>query len=167
MKELLFDFLGNKPDRWRSVGEALAHNAGILARHRQEHVEDREQLQEALGIYIYPTDMAFASLILWGYALECFFKCLYLEERGQLAKNGRYVGPKTHNLVQIAGDLGFSLSDNQRRVLTDLSIITTWSGRYPVGTEWEKTFISHRWQTPEDDKIVEALVKDLRMRIEQ
>ena len=60
------------------MAEALAYNASVLTQHRLHHQNDRNQYRQRLEID--SVDFDFASLVLWGYALECFLKCLYLKK---------------------------------------------------------------------------------------
>jgi hypothetical protein len=161
-----FERLGNSPERWRSIAEALVYNAEVLTRHRHDPQRERHHYEETQTIAA--VDMCFGSLILWGYALESLFKCLYLKEGGRLTEKGKYTACacwKKHQLVPMAKAARFPLSSAQQRVLEHLSTITKWSGRYPIDTVAEGTCVSHWWAEPEDDQIVEDVVKALRLAI--
>jgi hypothetical protein len=159
----VFEHLGNDIRRWKSMAEALAYNANVLTQHRHQHQEDRNPYQQRLEIS--SVDMDFASLVLWGYALECLLKCLRLKRGHPLVKNGKYIWVKNHDLVQMAQEVSFVLTDSQRRILESLSAIAKWSGRYPIDTTPKGTFLSHYWEDPKDDGDLEILVESLRLEI--
>jgi len=160
----VFEHLGNNMKRWKSMAEALAYNASVLTQHRRQHQEDRNQYQQRLEIS--SVDMDFASLVLWGYALECFLKCLRLKRGHSLVKSRKLVWVKNHNLVQMAHEVSFVLTVSQGRILESLSAIVKWSGRYPLDTTPKGTFFSHYWEDPKDDDNLEILVESLRLEID-
>jgi hypothetical protein len=148
------------------MAEALSYNASVLTQHRHQHHEDRNQYQKRLKID--DVDMTFASLVLWGYALECFLKCLRLKRGHSLVEYGRLVGwGKNHNLVQMAREVSFKFSNSQQRILESLSTIVIWSGRYPIATSLTETSLSHYWGEPEDDNDLENLIESLRLEIDK
>jgi len=158
-----FEYLGNDPERWRSIAEALTYNAGVLTQHRLEHENDRVEYQKKHGIG--PVDMEFSGLLLWGYAVECFLKTVYLKRGGRLAAHDRYIGSGGHDLVHWAAKAKFPLTGSQQRILKHLEIMTTWSGRYPIATTPGKTSVGHYWSAPEDDFVLERLIGSLRLEI--
>ena len=165
MHDKLFEHVGNNPEEWQKSAEALVFNYEILAQHRRQHDEERKQYAKDRGISI--ADMTFASLLLVGYALECFFKCLHLKRGGHLAKNGKYTGwGRGHNLVWMATETAFPLEAEEQTALKHLSMIIKWRGRYPIATNANGTFRSRYWRHPEDDSIVQRLIDALRAKID-
>jgi len=161
----VFEHLGNDIKQWKSMAEALAYNARVLTMHRHQHSEDRNLYQQKLEIS--SVNMDFASLVLWGYALECFLKCLRLKRGHSLVENGELIGwGKNHNLVQMAQEVSFVLTASHRRILESLSIIVTWSGRYPIATSSSGTFVGHYWEDLKDDNELKILVDSLRREID-
>ncbi len=158
-----FQYIGNDPERWRKKAEALTYNAEVLTQHRLDYRQERDRYQEEHELS--GVDMMFASLVLWGCAMECFFKCLFLKRGGRLAKDGRYVGRKKHSLIEMAKDAAFPLSESQQTILTNLSVVLQWSGRYPIATDPEQTFQSHYWHQPDHDEVLRELVESLRREI--
>jgi hypothetical protein len=160
----VFEMLGNSIEEWRSIAEALAYNAGVLTEHRAKHEKERNQHEEAQ--HIGSVDMVFASLILWGYALEGFLKCIYLKNGGLLVQSGKFSGwGKDHDLVWMADHTQVQLTASQRRILEHLSVIARWSGRYPIATSDKESSLAHYWCEPEDDNALKELVDAFRAKI--
>ena len=158
-----FQYIGNDPERWRRKAEALTYNAEVLTQHRLNYEQEQDRYQEEHRLS--GVDMMFASLVLWGYAVECFLKCLSLK-RGKLqVRNGKFVGRRSHDLIKMANDADFPRSESQQTVLTNLSVVLQWSGRYPMATDPEQTFQSHYWHQPDHDEVLRELVESLRREI--
>lgn len=164
MNNVVFEYLGNESKKWREMAEALAYNASILTQHRLQHQTDRDQARRILGIG--DVEMTFTSLVLWGYAVECFLKCLRLKRGHPLVVNGQIVWIMDHNLEQMAREVSFRLNDSQQRIMKNLTMITRWSGRYPIGTSAKSISVPNYWQEPDDDIELEDILQSLRQEID-
>ncbi len=85
--------------------------------------------------------------LLYGFCIECLFKCLWVKNGNNIVDNGKYIGipgANDHKLHELADKVNFSLSGNERDALISLSVIITSSGRYPVSKCWSDTKIQRR-----------------------
>lgn len=91
------------------------------------------------------------SLMLKGYAVECFLKSIWLSMGKNLVENGEYVGIQMgdlrikdqHNLVRLSQGLGLKIFDeNDERFINTLTLYSKAYGRYPIpmnqNSDWEK-----------------------------
>jgi len=86
-------------------------------------------------------------LMLYAFAIENYCKGALAprlddEARERLRTEGKFPPfMKTHNLVQLAKQIGFPVeSVEDEALLRRLSHAATWSGRYPVSTDHRSTF---------------------------
>jgi hypothetical protein len=157
-----FELMGNDPGTWKTVAEALVYNAEVLKKHRyQQHGQGITASN--ISVYGYRTD---AELLLWGYALEDFLKCLYLKEGGELARDDKYVGPKKHDLLQMARKAHLRPTSAQCKILKSLSIIIEWGGRYPIATTSQKTRESNYHWDDQQQVVLEELIEAIRLKID-
>lgn len=151
-----FEAIGNNPDVWSETAEALVYNAEVLKRHRDESKAPNATAD---------VNRTFAELLLWGYALEAFFKSLFLKGGGRLVVGDAFdssVGMGNHNLVNIARKAGFTLDGKQQDTLDRLSRILLWDGRYPIAKKSGDTFVPCHWSQPDDDATVQQIIENLR-----
>jgi len=157
-----FERMGNDPGAWRTSAEALVYNADVLKKHRyQQHEQEITASNASVDV-----SRTFGELLLWGYSLEAFLKCLFLKEGGEMARDGKLVDPGKHDLLQMARKAHLQPTSAQCSILKRLSIIIQWSGRYPIATTPQKTFQSHHWGHPEDDDVLEELIEAIRLKID-
>ena len=104
------------------------------------------------------------SMMLLGYTIEVLFKALHLSNGPALVRNGKYDGPKDHDLRKLAKLTGFSSTSEQANVLELLSGATTFFGRYPIGIRWDKSDLELEWG-PDQEKIARGIVLDIVQRI--
>lgn len=161
----VFNYLGNDLNRWRHRADALAYNAQILTEHRHSHKRERREYEREHGVT--GPELMFGSLILWGYAVEAYLKCLYLKSGKQLVVAGQLDSNwRTHDLAKMAAKLKLVISAAEQRMLETLAKIAEWSGRYPIATTAGKTLSGHFWSQPEDDVILSDLVDRLRSKLD-
>jgi hypothetical protein len=140
-----FDLRGNSAEAWRGRGMALLNASRALMDLWDDCISfDPPHPKEAL-------DYDSSAVMLRGMAVECFLKARFLERVGPLARGGKYVGPKSHDLVRLAERLDLTLDTNERDVLRGLSrhIVT---GRYPIAILWSEQTRLH------DDGMIEPLM---------
>lgn len=151
-----FETIGNNPDVWIETAEALVYNAEVLKRHR-----DESEAPSATA----DVDRTFAELLLWGYALEAFYKALFLKQGGALVVGDALdpkVGMGNHDLVKMALKVHYPLDGKQQDALQRLSAILLWGGRYPIAKTSSTTFVPCYWSQPEDDSTVEQIIESIR-----
>lgn len=71
----------------------------------------------------------------YGFALENLLKGIIVMKDPSKIRDGRIGVPKTHDLVSLAGTAGITLNDDEKKLLSALTTITEWSGRYPVALD--------------------------------
>jgi hypothetical protein len=148
------DIEGNNLAHWRDMAEDLAYAAEILKQH-QSHSNETCRDKVTLG-----------ELFLWGAALEDFLKALYLKRGGFLYEAGEFKGRTGHDLVKMAGDVKFSLTSSQGRVLEILTKILKWAGRYPVPRQGSQ-LISLYWMDEGDHAVLESMIESLRTALDK
>ena len=151
-----FEAIGNDPEVWIETAEALVYNAQVLKRHRDESKAPNATAD---------VNRTFAELLLWGYALEAFFKSLFLKRGGTLVVGEAFdssVGMGNHDLVKMALKANFPLDSTQQDALTRLSPILLWGGRYPIAKASSGTFVPCYWSQPEDDTTVEQIIESIK-----
>lgn len=137
-----YEVIGNRPINWEISADHLLLACKVIDRNWKEA---REEIQEALRQgdvddleHREEINLGFASLLLKGYAVECLMKAIGLLRGEQLVRNGKYRGPKHHNLYELARyfkliDTQDPLFDKEQKdVLKRLSQYTTSLGRYPI-----------------------------------
>lgn len=158
----IFAHIGNNIERWRESAENLAFTANTLKAIRYKNI----QFPKINGKKIrYLQQTLYPELMLWGLTLENFFKCLILKNGEQLVREGKYVGPKNHNLTQMARKAKFKLSPDQKLITDRLTKVIKWSGRYPIAQDLNNTTGLRQWVIPTHDEVVESLIKSLQKTI--
>lgn len=72
------------------------------------------------------------AFMLYGFAIENLLKGIIVMNDPSKVKDDKIGVPKTHDLRTLAGDAKVKITTDEAKMLTALSTITTWSGRYPV-----------------------------------
>ena len=142
------DDSGNNLRHWRHNAEALVYAAEIL----KQHPDQRETV-------------IWSELLLWGYALEVFLKALFLRRGRLLYKNGEFVGPKHHDLVEMANEVGHALTLPQGNLMGELAKVVKWAGRYPVelrGSKPQSVYWDDAYYVP-----LESLIESLRAELDK
>ena len=143
------------PDAWREIAESLASSAAALRWRRCD------LLQHGVP-FSWP--LVAPELLLWAYALETFLKCLYVKQGKPLPlKHGNLKWH--HHLHRLATETGVSCTKSDCRVLKQLTRALVWAGRYPVARTSKETFEGAYWRCPEDDDVLDALLRKLRQEI--
>ena len=162
---------------WLLAADHLQAAARILKAHRDRY--DPTQLK--VGDNVPDEGKIFlAELMLKGFAVENLLKALWLKRGNKLAVGGKYVGVNgatDHNLLQLADTVGFLLNDKAKDVLKRLSIIMTFSGRYPIPRNWSDRRIQKLhgggkgsptfWKYPTDDQTLEGVVATLEKECDE
>lgn len=102
-------------------------------------------------------------LMLCAFAMECYLKALWLKQGKELTKDGKYVGPKYHDLENLAKVLGITdkLSPDEIHVLRGL----TWfgiKGRYPICLNSKREEELLRWRDQVDDENFESIINKIK-----
>ena len=131
-----FDRICNDPKRWRQkahdllvagsiLHEAYDNAAKSMAQHKEGEVPEEFWVLEP-------------ALMLQSFAAECLLKALFLRGGGLLAKDGKFLERRTHELVDWCTTVSLDIPEAERRCLKTLSLIATSYGRYPVPIYWDK-----------------------------
>jgi hypothetical protein len=129
-----FVWIVDNPRPWAWKSEELITAALVLSRHREE---TRTELLRT-GIQSSLPDIFLAALVLWGFAIECLLKAVYVSAGNSLLE-GKRLKSKAHDLEQLAGAASVTLSQDEVSVLRELSVILVSIGRYPTGLTAEKS----------------------------
>jgi len=78
------------------------------------------------------------AFLLYGYALENFLKGIIVAKDPSKIGTEKIGIPAIHSLVALAEETGFEIGYRDQDNLERLTVITTWSGRYPVARSVEK-----------------------------
>ncbi len=133
---------GNHYGSWLLSGDSLLASARILYDNFDlcidlpvdSEVPDKEKIFSTI-------------FLLYGFCIECLFKCLWVKNGNNIVDNGKYIGipgANDHKLHELADKVNFNLSENESDALISLSVIITSSGRYPVSRCWRDTKIQRR-----------------------
>jgi len=122
----------SNPDSWLNVAEDIGHTLNIIktplvAAWKSFLIDD--EVFDA-GIRIHGT-----YLMLSAYLLENLFKGAIIKEKkwgNEKFEKGLPEEIKTHNLIDLARNIGVSLSDRSEDLLMRLSEYAIWAGRYPA-----------------------------------
>jgi len=167
----MYDQVGNLPAAWEMSADSLLAAASLLRAARENSGTAPPQVGDPVseGEKSQPSE-----LMIRGFALECFFKALWVKKGNQLASGGKLQpikGAAPHDLLQLADTVAFQCGPNERDVLKRLSLFTTSVGRYPIATEWGRTRIQKSfdggsgpptyWASPRDYTTYDALVARL------
>jgi hypothetical protein len=136
-----FDRTANDFEQWLLRAEDL-HTASDVLREKFAPLEfDVENDLAGAVRNLKYVGLIFPSAMLQGFAIEAFLKAYWLVQGNSLAKDGHYSIPSStrdnHNLSAIADGFGFSLSTDEREVLSRLSLLVSSYGRYPITRRWE------------------------------
>jgi hypothetical protein len=159
--------VGNNAGSWRQRAEELWSSGSALSNLFDEAISyDPPDPIEALD---YPD----AAGMLRAMALECFLKARAVDRGMVLARGGRFrpvPGIRQHDLVALAGAVGFEMSDLERAVMKRVARWIT-AGRYPIQQRWSeqerirpdglREFLCVGWH-PNWDHVCEHLVERLR-----
>lgn len=129
-----FDTVGNDIDSWYLKSLALLCSAEVVENscgQTPSEPKSEETVAKWMGVHE-------VARMLWGMALECMFKALWLKHGGVLAKKGKYInipGIKDHDLCsledKIAEKIDTGLNTEEKRLLARLSFFIIY-GRYPI-----------------------------------
>lgn len=146
------------PNEWFERSRALIATARITKKQAKKLIShtERRALEDVCSM-------------LYGLSLENLFKAHWIFKRYgdplSQAWTPDIVFPseiKSHNLVRLAGLIGYTLSDKRRYVLEYLTEAATWSGRYPCPVKAEhdqSTFL-----LPNTFKSAEKIYRELKTR---
>lgn len=136
----------------------------------------REKMTDLLNQDAYDDspNLMSSMFLLYGFAIECLLKGLYVKKGNKLTSNGKYNAPpntKSHDLVSLAQVAGFELTPDELDLLCKVSRQIKGVGRYPAGTavEDEKplTRSDGSWEHPGTYRSQELLlIDDVLSRIE-
>jgi hypothetical protein len=118
--------------------------------------------------------------MLSGMAMECLLKAVWVKQGHNLVEDGKYVsipGAGDHDLVQLAGAVGLTLSDLEKDVLRRLSHFIEYGGRYPIPKNAEQLRLTidprggrgpaTTWATPSDQLQFDAVVNRLEQLLDE
>jgi hypothetical protein len=92
-------------------------------------------------------------LLLRAFALECFFKAMWLKGGGKLAVQGQFEkvpGVNNHDLPGLADKVSFPLQPKERECLSRLTHFGVF-GRYPINTNRRMQTGKSFWSTADED----------------
>lgn len=146
---------GNDPTAWINVARNLVVSAAILVstytaalriilrnvRAGGSEIDSPRTSEEEVTIRIGHQTHSVA-LMLFGFAVECLLKSVYLMRGGLLYRDGKYTNPKklarSHNLVELSEALKCSdLFSEEQLDLLDLLSARNEMGRYPTHSRFE------------------------------
>ncbi|MBU8875745.1 hypothetical protein KQ910_18370 [Reyranella sp. MMS21-HV4-11] len=78
------------------------------------------------------------ACLLYDYALESLFKGIVVAKDPSMIHDLKLAVPTTHALVALSKEADFSITSTDEDNLDRLTVITTWSGRYPVARDIQK-----------------------------
>jgi hypothetical protein len=119
--------LGNSWWAWMIWVFTLEQAAAYIGQ-RSFHVEHQN------GQVVMPLTLCVRAM-LFGYAIECALKGLWVKKGNKIVLNGKYVGvsgSKDHDLVGLSKAVGFSPTTAEADVLQRLSKFVRFAGRYPI-----------------------------------
>jgi len=149
-----YDFWGNRIENWLARAQAL-HFSHLTLRHQRHLLCQAQISSRVLGYrsleYVDTIQQVLPELILAGYKVELLLKARFLRAGKSVAADGRYVGPRTHNLVELANDTKFELDNEEESLLEFLSTVVVYLGRYPISTRLENERPGWRWGGEEED----------------
>lgn len=134
-KNKIFELQGNSVLAWLwSIRGLLA--ASRLIDNNAKKIKNAnpfERGNRALPISFWALD---SSFMLKGFAIECFFKAIWLSMGNKLIANGKYIGiPGTnqHNLTEISKKIGLKIFDeSEEKFIDTLTKYLIVYGRYPI-----------------------------------
>jgi len=143
---------GNDYGLWLSTASDLIIASAVLEESYNSAFEDSEKpnagdmVSETLAVLN-------SRLMLCAFSIECSLKALWLKQGKILAKEGKYVGPKYHDLERLADELGIKdkFSTGEIHVLR----VLTWfifKGRYPISSNSKEEQKLYGWGIPDDDE---------------
>ena len=126
-----FDMFGNLSKAWEVNGNELLRCAKIIEN------KDREDQESDF----YMTMISGSILMLFGLAIECYLKGIYVRQGNKLAENGKLVKiPETnmHDLLGIANKVKISFSETEKKILNNLKKNVLYAGRYPISKNYKQ-----------------------------
>ena len=131
-----FILTGNTPAAWFLSADSLLAGARVLISQLQPPSDG------PIGSPVPPEEKLLSpAFLLYGFALECLLKGLWLRQGNELVIGEKYVGIPGiggHELHNIAKKVNFTVNDQEHSVLYGLHVKLVSSSRYPVGTHWSK-----------------------------
>jgi hypothetical protein len=121
---------------WQSEARSLWRAALILHQEAQRDWDNRKRNRVAIaeGTFDFPPKLEGAMTMLNGLAIENLVKALWVqkttepvEEKGCLRKK-----LKTHKIIPLLEEVGFTLSTEDKELLLRLESYVTWAGKYPM-----------------------------------
>jgi hypothetical protein len=151
-----FDRTANDSKQWAMRAEDL-HTASQVLRDKVTSLKfDIENDPAGAVRDMKYAGLTFQSAMLQGFSIEAFLKAYWLVQGNKVAEDGHYNIPSikhdSHDLPSIAVGVGFTLSTDEREVLTRLSLIVSSYGRYPITKRWQ-----HNPLTPDQNGIPHRL----------
>jgi hypothetical protein len=124
-----FDKIGNDCKSWARKAEELLIAASFLEDAYTEAVQEMSSQGSGLvsdGYFCY-----FPKYLLQAVAIENFLKAIFVQ-KAPLCKDGKYIGLKTHKLINWADLVDLKLDKNEKELLERLTFVIETIGRYPI-----------------------------------
>lgn len=124
-----FDQIGNDYKSWARKAEELLIAASFLEDAYTEAIQEMSRQGSGSvsdGYFCY-----FPKHLLQAVAIENYLKAIFVQKT-PLCKNGKYIGSKTHKLINWANFIDLRLDKNERELLERLTFVIETIGRYPV-----------------------------------
>lgn len=116
-----YKILISNPLSWRLKAESLIAAFDVLVAD-----DERKTAENAQGRRVQSV-----AYMLAGFAIENLLKGVLITRTKHLDKNGKFkLG--THDLRQLARDAGYTMDDEENRLLERIQEFTVWTARYPV-----------------------------------
>ena len=169
-----FDQTANDSKIWVLRAEDL-HTASAVLREKVTSLKfDLENDLEGALREMKFAGIVYQSAMLQGFSIEAFLKAYWLVQGNKVAEDGQYSIPSikrdSHDLPSIADGVGFTLSTEEREVLSRLSLFVSSYGRYPITKKWQhnpltpnENGVLHRMSWNDSDHMVaEAILERLK-----
>jgi hypothetical protein len=157
-----YDFSGNFLREWVESAEGLLAALQVLRAYSSATANwsaSSWQLLDEPRTTNFPT-VLMPQLLLTGYTMEVLLKCVLLTKGKVLAKDGKYVGPPTHNLLHLAGLADRAVTEIEKPILGFLSLVMGSIGRYPVGMSVKTTPFEWEWGTGQE-RVAQSFINSL------
>ena len=136
-------FCFEKPEIWRIEANGLFASARVLLEFSALQDKDIFENEKILRNYFSPeiADRYFwyyrIIRMLWGYGFENILKGIIIKDLNKnslMSKEVPFDKIKTHNLLLLFKEAGFSLNNHQEFYLKIIQKCSIWMGRYPLPT---------------------------------
>ncbi len=177
MSSTWFTQIGNNPANWAASASSLFGASMILSQERQKETE--RVLGSSTPVQTVSLAMRTDGVerLLTAFALEALLKAVWLSKGNTLINQGRYTGlpcekkkkPQWHNLPAICDDAEMVLKGSERHILTRLSDVARYQGRYPIARGWEQMDPVFYWSEDWDvtvGKLVTRLWRSLGLSLD-